>query len=348
MKRRIEYMDALRVMSALSVVLIHAVNPVTFSYGQVPIGVWVVSNALNVLGRASVPLFIMLSGALLLHPSRQTEPASVMFKKRLMRIIFLYLVWSAIYFAWRALGLRENLTPQRMLTDFLAGTPGEQLYFLPIIAGLYVVTPVLRAAVWSLSLRQVAKYTAAFMIMAVIWWIIGSLPGHAPSLNVLNQFVPFVGYYLLGFILTQTSYRLATPLVWTMYFAGVVMPVALTFLFVSRVIPIYSPYMLYDFINPLIVMQAVGAWLLIQRYYPRLIKRLPAVSHWIGYFAGATLSLYLVHIIVLQFFASYVIRFPAIQYPLLYICLQVGTAGLLAVLLAVLIRHTPLIKRLVM
>jgi len=347
MQRRIEYMDALRVVSALSVVLIHAVNPVTFSYGQVPVGIWVLSSVLNVMGRASVPLFVMLSGALLLHPSRQAEPASVMFKKRLVRIITLYFVWSAIYFVWRAFGLHESLTSQSILTDFLAGTAGEQLYFLPIIAGLYVATPLLRAAVWSLPLRQVSRYTVVFMGIAAASWLIGSLPGHAPSFNIVNQFVPFVGYYLLGFVLTQTSYRPSPRTMWNMYIAGVVLPAMLTLLFVSRTIPVYSPYFLYDFINPLIVMQAIGAWFIVQRYYSRLSRPHDRLTRVVGYLAGATLSLYVTHIIVLQFFATYIIRFPAVQHPLLYLCLQVGIAGPLAMLTAVLVKHLPLAKRLV-
>jgi surface polysaccharide O-acyltransferase-like enzyme len=340
-------MDALRVVSALSVVLIHAVNPVTFSYGQVPVGVWAVSNTLNVLGRASVPLFVMLSGALLLHPSRQTEPASIMFKKRLMRIITLYLIWSVIYFAWRAFGLHESLTLQSMITDFLAGTPGEQLYFLPIIAGLYVVTPLLRAAIWSLPLRQVARYTAVVIGMAAIWWLIGSLPGHSPSFNILNQFVPFIGYYLLGYVLTQTSYQPSRRSMWGLYSTGVVAPVVLTFLFASHVVPVYSPYFLYDFINPLIAMQAIGAWFIVQRYYPQISESYPRLRRVVAYVAGATLSLYLTHIIVLQCFASYILQFPAAQHPFLYLCVQVGVAGPLAVLVAVLIKHLPLARRLV-
>lgn len=347
MHRRIEYMDALRVVSALSVVLIHAVNPVSFSYGHMPASAWWLSNFLNVIGRASVPLFVMLSGALLLHPRRQTEPASVMFKKRTLRVLVMYVVWSAIYFIWRAAGLHQLLSPQLMWDDFLAGTPGEQLYFLPLIAGLYVLTPLLRAAVWSLPLRRVWQYTLMFIGIAAVWQYISSLPGHAPSYNVVNQSVPFVGYYLLGFVLTQTTYRPSGWLVWVLYGIGVVGPVVLTYLFVSNIIPMHSPYFLYDFLNPLIVAQATGAWLIGQRYYPRIVQHFPRLSPIIHHLAGATLSLYLIHILVLQFFARYVIGFPAISHPFQYLIVQIGVAGVAAIGVAVLVTKISGIRRLV-
>jgi surface polysaccharide O-acyltransferase-like enzyme len=340
-------MDALRVISALSVVLIHAVNPVSFSYTFVPASAWWLSNVLNVIGRASVPLFVMLSGALLLSPSRQQEPASLMFKKRLLRIIVIYLLWSAIYFLWRATGLHQTLSYEVVLDSLLAGTPGEQLYFLPLIAGLYIVTPLLRAAIWSLPLRHVWWYTGIAVLMSAVWQYIGSLPGHAPSYNVINQFVPFVGYYLLGFTLTQTSYRPPRWVIWTLYLAGIAIPSLATYLFVSRTIPVPTPYYMYDFLNPFIVAQATGAWLIAQRYYPRFSERYPSIHRWIHLVAGATLGLYLIHLIVLQYVARYIISFPAASHPLTYLAVQVGLAGPIALLIALLLTRTPGIRKLV-
>lgn len=339
-------MDALRVVSALSVVLIHAVNPVTFSYALIPTSAWWLSNVLNVIGRASVPLFVMLSGALLLNPSRKQEPPSVMFKKRLIRVVSIYVVWSVVYFLWRAIGLHQQFSLQDVIDIFIDGTPGEQLYFLPLIAGLYLVTPLLRAAVWSLPLRQVWCYTITLISMSAVWQYIDSLPGHAPSYNIVNQFVPFVGYYLLGFTLTQMTYRPPLRVMWMLYGAGVIIPSVATYLFVSHIIPVSTPYYMYDFLNPFIVLQATGAWLIVQHYYPALIKQRPRLRHWVHGLSGATLSLYLIHILVLQYFARYVLDFPAAARPFEYIVLQVGVAGMVAVITAVIATRIPLVRRL--
>jgi len=57
-------------------------------------------NIYNSLSKPSVPLFVMLTGALLLMPEKVGEPLSVFFKKRLNRIGLPFLFWGVVYFAW--------------------------------------------------------------------------------------------------------------------------------------------------------------------------------------------------------------------------------------------------------
>lgn len=270
-----------------------------------------------------------------------------MFKKRLLRVVSLYAVWSFIYFIWRVVGLHQSLSYQTVVDNLVAGTPGEQLYFLPLIAGLYVVTPLLRAAVWSLPLRQVAAYTIVLLAMAAGWQFIGSIPGHAPSYNIINQFVPFVGYYLLGFVLTQVMYRPPRWVSWTLYATGIIIPSVATYLFVSRTVPVATPYYMYDFLNPFIVIQAIGAWLIAQQYYPALSARYRHLHGLVHTVSGATLSLYLIHLLVLQYFARYVDGFAAAIRPLAYLAMQVGVAGTVAVILALITTRLPIIRRIV-
>ena len=52
---------------------------------------WWASNTYDGLARISVPLFLMLSGALLLH---KREPLGVFFKKRFRRILPPLIGWS--------------------------------------------------------------------------------------------------------------------------------------------------------------------------------------------------------------------------------------------------------------
>ena len=62
--------DLLRILAALSVVSIHASAKLWY---QLPIrsADWVITNGINVLSRFGVPMFFMISGALLLAPDRE-------------------------------------------------------------------------------------------------------------------------------------------------------------------------------------------------------------------------------------------------------------------------------------
>jgi surface polysaccharide O-acyltransferase-like enzyme len=58
---------------------------------------WFTVNVYDVLGMVGVPLFVMLSGALLLNPNKAEEPLSVFYRKRLNRIALPFIKSLAEY-----------------------------------------------------------------------------------------------------------------------------------------------------------------------------------------------------------------------------------------------------------
>lgn len=83
--------DLLRVVACFLVVLIHIGHP------QRPLGTGtdaIASNFWASLGRPSVPLFFMISGAMLLL---KDEPLGFFLKKRMIRVLSPLLFWSAFY-----------------------------------------------------------------------------------------------------------------------------------------------------------------------------------------------------------------------------------------------------------
>src|SRR5512140_655005 len=86
-----------------------------------------------------VPLFIMLSGALLLQPSKVNEPITIFFKKRLSRIGVAFVFWSIIYFAWNYYVNHVTLTVNTVIQAFLNGGAYKQFWFIYLIMGLYLI-----------------------------------------------------------------------------------------------------------------------------------------------------------------------------------------------------------------
>jgi peptidoglycan/LPS O-acetylase OafA/YrhL len=104
---RIQYLDVLRVLSMLSVVFIHSADSsLKANPGST---VWHFANVLTSLASASVPLFFMISGALLLNSPR-TDSVCFTLRARLPRVLIPFLLWSLISVAyylligWRADG----------------------------------------------------------------------------------------------------------------------------------------------------------------------------------------------------------------------------------------------------
>lgn len=165
----------------------------------VPLDWWWWANVYDCFSRAAVPLFVMLSGALLLtSPSFETGR---FFKRRAAKLLPPMLGWTLIYAAWRAWLGHGQITVAALAHNLLDGldTPAyPHLWFLWIIASLYLLTPLLQPFVMRAS-------TGTQMYMAALWFIVTAvLPSlerwtgwHVGLLIQLPAF-GYVGYYVVG------------------------------------------------------------------------------------------------------------------------------------------------------
>jgi surface polysaccharide O-acyltransferase-like enzyme len=65
--------DLIRVISIIGVILLHAGNDLTSQLTSLQVLRWWMVDIYQSFGRMGVPLFIMLSGALLLAPSKKMK-----------------------------------------------------------------------------------------------------------------------------------------------------------------------------------------------------------------------------------------------------------------------------------
>jgi surface polysaccharide O-acyltransferase-like enzyme len=95
-KGRVFYLDVLRAIACIMVVLIHLSGEMskndTFSY-------WT-GNVVNSLARGGVPLFVMISGALMLN--EQYEFTRAKWLSHLKKFALIFAVWSCAYAAFYA------------------------------------------------------------------------------------------------------------------------------------------------------------------------------------------------------------------------------------------------------
>ena len=92
------WIDLIRVIASLGVIVIHVAADVITEWGAVPQGWWWTTHLYDSLVRGCVPVFIMVSGALLL-PSQET--LAEFFRKRFHRVMIPFLVWTVIYLLWK-------------------------------------------------------------------------------------------------------------------------------------------------------------------------------------------------------------------------------------------------------
>src|SRR5256885_496912 len=93
---RRQWMDALRVLACLAVIVLHVSASVVIDFPDVRSLHWTVGNIGNAFTHWCVPVFVMLSGALLLSPAKQL-PVTVFYRKRASRILIPLAFWSVVY-----------------------------------------------------------------------------------------------------------------------------------------------------------------------------------------------------------------------------------------------------------
>ena len=137
--QRVACYDVLRVAATFAVVALH-LSAQHWLDVDVSSRAWFAFNLYCTTGKWSVPIFVMISGALFL--GRDT-PICTILKKNVLRMVYVFVFWSGCY-ALISLLFRHS-PPFDVLSQFVTGH--YHLWFLFMIVGLYLLIPLLRPIV---------------------------------------------------------------------------------------------------------------------------------------------------------------------------------------------------------
>jgi surface polysaccharide O-acyltransferase-like enzyme len=262
---------------------------------------WWTATVYKFFTLSCVPIFIMLSGALLLQSSKSKEPIKVFLKKRAKRLGWAFAFWSVIYLVWGFVIYEIPWTFDNVFHGVLWGVftgPWYHFWFLYLIAGLYLITPVLRAVVANKD-HKLLRYL-------IILWFVGEAV--VPLVNLatgytLNSGVFIwggcIGYFVLGEYLKRVRARPAV--LYGFLFIGFIWTVSSTWAmhFVFPALEQY--YFFFDYLSANVIITSVALYMILSRFkpdwpgnnHPRLRKVVQAISK-------NTLPIYLFHVIILM------------------------------------------------
>lgn len=133
----VAYFDWLRILATIAVIMLH-VSAQNWGKVELTSFEWSVFNWFDSACRWSVPIFVMISGALFLDAGKKIEPKKFI-KNNCGRIIYAFIFWSGFY-AVDALFLGTDIKTATL--NFIKGY--YHMWFLFMIVGLYIITPILR------------------------------------------------------------------------------------------------------------------------------------------------------------------------------------------------------------
>ena len=295
--RSIQYINRLRIVAVYFVVTAHvaiwlAMDAPAFSFD------WWAGGWLFYLGHATIPIFVMISGALLLDDSR-CESAGQFYRRRLYRVGIPLVFWTAVYLAVRVFVDGESMTVARAVRLILAADPYYHLWFLYMIFGLYLITPALRTFVRHAEQGQRLGVIVIGLVLANAYFQSDVLLWDNQR-SIFTLFVPYIPYYLCGYELRRVDSK-HVPLRY------LVLAVLVSVLYLAAFFPVFMAReggigvrYLFDFFTPPVMFLSIGifwaAYIHDTTSGPVTGVRRTALE-WV---ASTTLGIYVLHPLVLD------------------------------------------------
>lgn len=284
LRQKIYFFDLLRCVAAIAVVVIHVLGPYREQLGSIANTDWAIAIGFNSASRWAVPVFIMITGALMLTDKREFV-LDYYLKRRLGKVLVPFLVWS-VFYAWLS-GVSLSGFDGGLAWYTLLELPFHETYyhlgFFYYFIPLYFVIPFFRWAV------QCADRTAV-IAFTVLWLGITTLFLFKIDGPWSQQLVLYSGYLLLGYCLFHYQWPARRWLIGL----GIVMLVATAYNVISASFAAdeytVGRWLSYKTVNTALI--AAMVFTLCQRYGEGLKGK---AQQSIGFISRYSLGVYLLH-----------------------------------------------------
>ncbi len=321
-KPRILYLDAARCAAILLIALNHAVNRSWVNYGAVTeefhsisLPSTILKALLTVASRYGVPLFLMITGALILRKRFETaEDVRRFYRHNWLSLLITSEIWFFLGFWFQVLvnpgnhmlaelGLGGTLRACLKTLLFLDQVRFDSMWYVPMILSVYLVLPIFAVLLRHTALRRVLILPAALLLWTAMLLPVINDYRSMFGLNVLsnylyysNFFSEYLLYILAGWWVAEGGLRKLTD--------RTVIGAALLCYLLCTALQFWcysSSDHLIDYDSPAILLSAIPVFELLRRYADRLRRwerPIAAVSR-------AAFALYLLHVFFLWGFHWY-------------------------------------------
>jgi surface polysaccharide O-acyltransferase-like enzyme len=342
--------DLIRTLAIVLVILLHASNN-TLQASLVSTPYWWTAVFYKSMALSCVPLFVMLSGALLLKGSKHNEPIRVFLKKRLSRIGLAFAFWSAVYLAWSFYISHILVTlvgiGQGILNDVFGGAY-YHFWFIYLIVGLYLITPIIRVVVAHANLR-IIRYLILLWFVGVAIVPLIQLAGVYVLSSTVFVIGGWVGYFVLGKYLKTVKLRSA--ILYGLLILGFVWTIFGVWLMTYPFGALHQNNFFFDYLTANVIIGSAALFMILMRFHRDWPgSNHPFASRVVQAISRNTLPIFLFHVIVLESFERGFFGFtlsvatlnPIVEIPLITALTLFITLGLV-----LLMRKIPVLKKLI-
>jgi len=294
--KRILYLDMLKIISCVAVVMIH-VTADGFNKMNIHSLSWSVTTILNILVRFAVPVFVMVSGALFLNPDKKLD-VKKLWKKNILNLVIVYIVWTLIYAVYAVYNRGQDVSIINILKSAVMKSY-YHLWFIPMLIGIYACIPLLKPIVN--SGKKTVEY---FLIIFCIFGIIPStiklfeFPYYSYVRAILNRIqVPMLGYicyFVLGHYLhTYDLSNKVKKIIYTSAIVSIVVSIIVTITYSwhtgKAILTLANNFSITTFI------MSIAAFVLMKNLFEnKKLKCEKVIIH----LSNISLGIYLIHVLI--------------------------------------------------
>jgi len=347
------YVDLIRTIAMLAVPLLHAAGRFIITpqeivqLNQSDMTSWIIVDIYQSVAVIGVPLFLMLTGALLLQPEKK-DTLSDFFKKRWKRIGLPALFWGSAYFAWDFLVLNIPFTVDTIIQGILNG-PYTQFWYLYVLVGLYLFIPILRIFIAHAEPVLIKYFITLWIVGVAILPFFGLFTTFELTDNLFTL-TGYVGYLVIGTYLSTV--RIKRKILALLTILGISLTAIGTYV-MATVVSGTEMYFFQQYFSPTVILSSVPLFLLLLTIQPPLEQKDNKSSKFRGLIkiiSLNTLGIFLIHVMInesiqkgyLGFTLNREILDPIIEVPLLAAIVLFTSLAIL-----VLLKKIPYINRLI-
>jgi surface polysaccharide O-acyltransferase-like enzyme len=257
------------------------------------------------------------------------------------------LFWGTAYFAWDFLVLHTPFNITVIAQGVLNG-PYTHFWYLYVLVGLYLLTPILRAFLASADQTLIKYFVIIWLLGVSIIPVFSLLTPYTLSSNVFT-ISGFVGYFVLGTYLLSINTRRLT--IWIFMILGIVLTAFATYILATTVGG-GQMYFFQQYFSPTVIFASVSLFLLLLTFKPPSIEKAhpSKFNKLISAISQNTLPIFLFHVMLLESLQNGYFGFainsttinPIIEIPLMTVIVLFVSLGIV-----LLLKKVPHLKNLI-
>ena len=216
-------LDVARTIAILMVLLIHTVEDLEYSIilnNNLHISniKWFIETLLFIIGRIGVPIFCMLSGALM--GKRKIDNLKEHYKYRVFSMMRVTIIWMIIYrilFYFLYDKNQELLNIKNIIKELVLFNPStaNHLWFMPMIIGIYIMMPFINKFIQNLNNSELYIFICLNIVFFFFIPTINLILKTTGIININDSIFtsidynflggPYLNYYIVGYMITNRN-----------------------------------------------------------------------------------------------------------------------------------------------